>query len=61
MSTLKPFRDAKFHGEMQEHLQTFIRWSVAPDESPTGKPLSREMLDDVARIAADADPNGVTR
>jgi hypothetical protein len=61
MSAFKPFRDAKFHGEMQGHLQTFIRWSVAPEESPTGRAPSREMLDETAGIAADADPNAVTR
>lgn len=58
MSTRKPFRDAKLHGDVQAGLQTFIRWSVAPDESPTGKPPSRALLDRTARIAADADPKG---
>lgn len=61
MSTVKPFRDAKFHGEMQGHLQAFIRWSVAPEESPTGKPPTRDLLDRTARITADADPNGATQ
>jgi hypothetical protein len=61
MSAFKPLRNAKFHGEMQGHLQTFIRWSVAPGESPTGKPPSRELLDDTARIAADSDPKGDQR
>jgi hypothetical protein len=57
----RPLRDARFHGQMQGHLQAFIRWSVAPEESPTGKPLSRKMLDTVAQITADADPKGGKR
>lgn len=61
MFGLKPLRDAKFHDDMQEHLQTFIRWTVAPEESPTGRPLSREMLDLTAQIAAAADPKGSER
>lgn len=56
-----PFRDAKFHNEMQGHLQAFIRWTVAPEESPTGSAPSRGLLEDTARIAADADPNGGQR
>lgn len=58
---LPPFRDAEFHGEMQGHLQTFIRWTVAPDESPTGHAPSDEMIQDTARITAEADPNGGRR
>jgi hypothetical protein len=61
MSVFKPPRNTKFHGEMQDHLQAFIRWSVAPEESPTGKSPSRELLDDTARLAADADPKGGQR
>jgi hypothetical protein len=57
----KPYRDAKFHGQVQESLQHFVRWSVVPEESPTGKAPSRQALDGIAQIAADADPNGGQR
>lgn len=56
-----PPRDAGLHATVQDGLQHFIRWSIDPSESPTGNAPSPKLIQDTARVAADVDPNEVTR